>query len=56
MCFVDVEDFAKFAEYWLQIGIDLPADLYGDGTVNMLDLERFVEVWLCSCPYDWPLR
>jgi len=25
--FVDFEDFARFAQYWLEIGLDLPADL-----------------------------
>ena len=56
LCFVDFPDFARFAEYWLQIGTDLPADFYKDGTVDFLDLEKFVEVWLCYCPYDWPLK
>ena len=58
LCFVDVEDFAKFAEYWLQIGTDLPADLYNDenNIVDYSDLGAFAEKWLCSCPYDWPLK
>jgi hypothetical protein len=55
-CFVDFEDFAKFAEYWMQTGTGLPADLYEDGTVDPLDLEKFVEEWLCYCPYGWPLQ
>ena len=56
MCLVDFEDFAKFAEYWLQSGTGLPADLYEDGTVDFLDLEKFVNEWLCYCPYGWPLK
>ena len=56
LCFVDFEDFAMFAKYWLQSGTDLPADFYKDGTIDFLDLEKFVEVWLCYCPYDWPLK
>ena len=56
MCFVDFEDFARFAEYWLQSGTGLPADLYEDGTVDFLDLEKFVNEWLCYCPYGWPLK
>ena len=56
MCLVDFEDFAKFAKYWLESGTGLPADLYGDGTVDFLDLEKFVEEWLCYCPYGWPLK
>ena len=55
-CFVDFEHFARFAEYWLEIGTGLPADLYEDGTVNLLDLEKFVQEWLCYCPYNWPLK
>ena len=56
MCFVDFEDFARFAEYWLQSGTGLPADLYEDGTIDSLDLQKFVEEWLCYCPYGWPLK
>ena len=55
-CFVDFEDFARFAQYWLQTGTDLPADLYEDGTVNYIDLNKFVEEWLGYCPYNWPLK
>ena len=56
LCFVEFEDFARFAVYWLQSGIDLPADLYPDNTVNPADLLEFVNWWLCTCPYGWPLR
>ena len=30
LCFVDFEHFARFADYWLQTGAGLPADLYED--------------------------
>jgi len=56
LCFVDFPDFARFAEYWLQSGTGLPADLYEDGTIDSLDLQKFVEEWLCYCPYGWPLK
>ena len=56
LCFVDFPDFTRFAEYWLETGSSLPADLNGDGVVNIYDLKLFVEEWLCSCPYHWPLR
>ncbi|MHC4575507.1 MAG: hypothetical protein ACYS76_15520 [Planctomycetota bacterium] len=58
LCFVEFEDFARFADYWLQSGSDLPADLYEDeyNIVDWLDLDVFVEEWLYYCPYDWPLR
>ena len=57
-CIVDFEHFAKFAQYWLESGIDLPADLHTDGydIVDYLDLDAFVFEWLYYCPYDWPLR
>jgi hypothetical protein len=56
LCFVDFEDFALFAQYWLQEGPDLPADLYEDNTVDYLDLDVFVYEWLYYCPYTWPLK
>jgi hypothetical protein len=55
-CVIDFEHFAKFAKYWLESGTNLPADLYEDETVDLLDLEKFVEDWLWYCPYGWPLR
>jgi hypothetical protein len=58
LCFVDFDSFAKFAEYWLETGVGLPADLYEDenNIVNKLDLGVFVDEWLCYCPSDWPLK
>jgi len=56
LCFVDFEHFARFAEYWLVSGPDLPADLYEDDIVNWLDIGVFVEEWLYYCPYNWPLK
>jgi hypothetical protein len=56
LCFVDFPDFTRFADYWLETGSDLPADLDGNGIVNLDDLKLFVEDWLCLCPYNWPLR
>ena len=56
LCFVEFEDFARFAVDWLQSGIDLPADLYPDNAVNADDLLEFVNWWLSTCPYNWPLR
>ncbi len=57
-CFVNFEHFVRFAEYWLETGIGLPADLYEDedNIVNKLDLKVFVEEWLCYCPAGWPLK
>jgi hypothetical protein len=58
LCFVDFEHFARFAELWLVTGTDLPADLFEDehNIVNGLDLQVFVDYWLCYCPEDWPLK
>ena len=58
LCIVDFEHFARFAEYWLETGAGLPADLYEDeyDIVDGLDLQVFVEQWLLYCPIDWPLR
>jgi len=56
LCIVNFVDFANFAEYWLQSGSDLPADLYEDSFVDYDDLLEFANVWLCICPYDWPLK
>ncbi len=58
LCFIDFEDFAKFAQYWLETGADLPADLYKDpnNIVDSFDLSVFVNEWLYYCPYNWPLR
>ena len=56
LCFVDFPDFARFAEYWLETGSNLPGDLNGNGIVDLYDLKEFVLEWLCYCPYGWPLR
>ena len=56
LCFVEFDDFSKFALYWMESGTGLPADLYQDGLVNSDDLIEFVNLWLCTCPYNWPLK
>ena len=56
LCVVDFYHFARFAEYWLETGPDLPADLYEDDIVNWLDVGVFVDEWLYWCPYNWPLK
>ena len=55
-CLVDFPEFAVFADLWLETGSNLPADLNGDGLVDIYDLKLFVDVWLCSCPYNWHLK
>jgi hypothetical protein len=56
LCIVNFHDFAVFAQYWLETGIGLPADLDKNGVVDIYDLKLFADVWLCVCPYNWPLR
>ena len=58
LCFIDFEHYARFAELWLVTGTGLPADLYEDefNIVNGLDLQVFVDYWLCYCPAGWPLK
>ena len=57
-CIVNFRHFARFAEWWLETGTGLPADLYEDenNIVDWLDLGVFVDDWLYYCPSDWPLR
>lgn len=55
LCFVDFEDFARFAGYWLASGSGLPGDLDGDNDVDPEDLSRFADYWLACCPYKWSL-
>lgn len=62
LCFVNLEDFAHFAQYWL----DAPcspdntwcggADLDMSGDVTLADFGRFLDAWLTYCPYAWPLK
>ena len=56
LCLVEFEDYARFAEHWLDSGSGLPGDLDGDLDVDFADLKLFVDEWLYTCPYDWPLR
>ncbi len=46
--FIDLEDFAHFAGYWLltSCGTCGGADLTGDGDVNNPDLLKFADCWL----------
>ncbi len=56
LCFVNFEHFSRFAQYWLEPGAGLPADLDQLNGVNRVDLRLFVEEWLCYCPAGWPLK
>ncbi len=52
---VELADFAWFADYWLDIGPDVPADLDNSETVDFLDLQLLASYWLNYCPANWQL-
>jgi hypothetical protein len=52
-CKVNFPIFARFAQYWLDVGRVLPADLHEDNIVDHLDLDVFADEWLDYCPGDW---
>ena len=56
VCFVDVDDLIRFADIWLDEGAGLPGDLDSDSDVDAIDFGIFANLWLCNCPYGWPLR
>jgi hypothetical protein len=64
LCFVNFEHYARFAEHWLDEPCNESnnwcdgADLYEDeyNIVDGLDLQFFVDQWLCYCPVGWPLK
>ena len=59
-CFVNFEDFAQFAMYWLDAPCNAGnnwcggADLDYSGDVTITDLNEVVYFWLDYCPVDWP--
>jgi len=62
VCVVRLEDFARFAGYWLEwpCGTDNDwcggADLDKSGGVGIDDFATFCDYWLKRCPYAWPLK
>ncbi len=56
VCFVDTDDLIRFVNVWLDTGIGLPGDLDLDNDVDAVDFGLFANLWLCNCPYGWPLR
>ena len=56
VCFIDTDDLIRFANVWLNEGAGLPGDLDLDNDVDAIDFGLFANLWLCNCPYGWPLR
>ncbi|MCI0498199.1 MAG: hypothetical protein L0Y36_00760 [Planctomycetales bacterium] len=62
LCIVDLEDFAQFASYWLEVSCDAGNDYCGGADLNHLDdvnlddLTLLAVEWLKVCPYNWPLK
>lgn len=46
---INLSDFTILTGQWQQSAADLPGDINGDETVNILDLEILVYYWLSSC-------
>ena len=56
VCIVSLEDFVKFASYWLEVGTNLPADLDSNNKVDLRDFNIFAEYWKDYCPNGWMLK
>lgn len=54
VCMVSFEDLANFTTYWLD-ETDPPANLDGQGDVDLADLSIFASYWLSYCPDAWQL-
>jgi hypothetical protein len=54
-CIVNLDDFGRFAQFWLANGVELPSDLTADGQTDPSDTAQFSTEWLNSCPENWSL-
>jgi len=54
LCFVEFDDFARFAEHWWLKGIG--ADLNEDTKIDFKDMSWFTDFWLEPCPSGWQLK
>lgn len=55
-CVIDLDDFQRFVQDWLDSGGQFPGDLDGDGSVNFDDYVTLAELWLGLCPPGWKLK
>ena len=53
-CKVEFEDFARFAEYWLDES--LPGDAQADNVIGFGKLQELANLWLDWCPTNWPFK
>ncbi len=56
VCFVDADDLIRFVNVWLDEGSGLPGDIDLDKDVDAIDFGLLANLWLCNCPYNWPLK
>ena len=51
--YIDLEELASVAHFWLWTAEKLPGDFDGNNTVNMVDYSMMAAYWMCYCPYNW---
>ena len=55
-CVVNLTDLSNFMYYWLDSGLDIPADIDDDGVVDNVDFSNLAYYWLDYCPAGWELK
>lgn len=55
-CVVNITDLRILAEWWLESGAGLPADIDGNNTVDIADFAELAYWWHDMCPADWPVK
>lgn len=55
-CVVDLDDLARFLDYWLETGSGIDADLDEDDDVDLGDFTILSNYWLNLCEPTWPLK
>ncbi len=55
-CVIDLDDFQRFVQDWLDSDGQFPGDLNGDGSVNLNDYVVIAELWMEMCPPGWKLK
>ena len=55
-CVVNLTDLRVVAEWWLEAGEGIPADIDRNGQVDIADFAEVAYWWYDMCPADWPLK